>query len=313
MKKIITSFILALSLIACGQQNKEDQKIEKPRVKNEKLHVISSFSIISDMILEIAKDRVLVHNLIPLGTDPHEYEPVPEDIKFASSADVFFYNGLNLEGGEDGWFFKLMNTVKAPKELIVNTGQNIQAMYLDDAQKEVNPHVFIDPANGAKMARVIGEKLMELDLANHDFYKRNMEIYVGKIEILAKRYEEKLAQLKEEEKILVTSERAFQYLSNSYDLTEAYIWAIDTEENGSPAQIKNTIELVRKLQPKALFVESNVDTRPMQTISKETGVPIYKYPLYSDELGRQGKEAGSYLDYLNYNLEHITKGLSGKE
>lgn len=304
---------MALSLLACGQQNKENKKQEEPRAQNEKLHVISSFSIISDMVSEIARDRVVVHNLIPLGTDPHEYEPVPEDIKFASSADIFFYNGLNLEGGEDGWFFKLMNTVKAPKELIINTGQNIQPMYLDDAQTEVNPHVFIDPMNGAKMARIIGEKLMELDLANHDYYKRNMEVYVGKIEIQAKKYEEELAELEENERVLVTSERAFQYLSHSYDLKEVYIWAIDTEENGSPAQIKNTIESVKSLQAKALFVESNVDTRPMQTISKETGVPIYEYPLYSDELGRKDKEAATYLDYLKYNLEHIKKGLSGKE
>ena len=61
-----------------------------------------------------------------------------------------------------------------------------------------------------------------------------------------------------------------------------------------------------------LFIESNVDKRPMETVSKETGVPIYFPAIFSDELGKPGEEADTYLNYLKYNLKHIYKGLTGK-
>ena len=68
--------------------------------ENEKLKVVTSFTIIADMAREIGGDLVEVYNLVPSGTDPHEYEPLPNDIKAATDADILFYNGLNLEGGE---------------------------------------------------------------------------------------------------------------------------------------------------------------------------------------------------------------------
>src|SRR5699024_3925292 len=94
-----------------------------------------------------------------------------------------------------------------------------------------------------------------------------------------------------------------------YDLKEGFIWAVDTDENGSPDQIKKAIGFVKENNPPVLFVESNVDRRPMNTISEGTGVPIYKSPLYSDELGKPGQKAATYIDYLRYNLDLIYDGL----
>src|SRR5690625_7921400 len=96
----------------------------------------------------------------------------------------------------------------------------------------------------------------------------------------------------EEERILITSERAFQYLADRYGLKEGYIWSVDTEENGTPEQITSLIEFIKENEPPVLFVESNVDTRPMETVSKESGVAIFEDPLFSDEIGKQGEEIG---------------------
>lgn len=120
MKKLITglglSLLAIIMLAACGNNNDEGANANKngnnkETEENQKLKVVTSFTIIADMAREIGGDSVEVYNLVPSGTDPHEYEPLPDDIKAATDADVLFYNGLNLEGGKDGWFFKMVDAV----------------------------------------------------------------------------------------------------------------------------------------------------------------------------------------------------------
>lgn len=308
--RIILSFILVgLLLVSCQNQKKAKEDT------TDKVKVISSFSILTDILYQIGKDAIIVHNLAPVGTDPHEYQPVPEDMKFASNADLFVQNGLNLEGGKNGWFSKLVKSVNAEENRVIEASKNIEPLYIvgdkNSSDREVNPHSFISPVAGIEMAKTIGQALMSVDEANKEFYQKNLEEYIEKLVEMEKVFREKLAFLPKENKYFIASERAFQYFVTEYGLTEGYIWAVDTDENGSPDQIKDAINFVKKYQPPVLFMESNKDSRPMQTVSKETGVPIYSPAIYSDELGRPGEEADTYLTYLEYNLKHIYNGLSG--
>ncbi|MBO1914699.1 zinc ABC transporter substrate-binding protein, partial [Microvirga sp. 3-52] len=103
---------------------------------------VTSFTIIADMARQIGGDYVEVYNLVPSGTDPHEYEPLPNDIKAATDADILFYNGLNLEGGEHGWFMKMMHAVNQKEENIYSLNDRVEPQYLSsgDGEEEVNPH-----------------------------------------------------------------------------------------------------------------------------------------------------------------------------
>src|SRR5690625_1443043 len=105
-KKYVLLCITILSIIAlaaCG--NSEDNETTKETDSNEshsdKIQAVTSFTIIEDMVKEIGGDLVEVYNLVPTGTDPHEYDPLPDDIKAATDADILFYNGLNLERSEE--------------------------------------------------------------------------------------------------------------------------------------------------------------------------------------------------------------------
>src|SRR5690625_3953974 len=307
--QILFSFVLIGLLVSCQNNNKSKEDT------SGKVKVISSFSILTDILYQIGKDSILVHNLAPVGTDPHEYQPVPEDMKFASDADLFVSNGLNLEGGKNGWFSKLVQSVNADESRVIEASGNVEPMYIigdkKSSDREVNPHSFISPVNGIEMAKTIGQALMSVDEANKEYYQKNLDDYFAQLVEMEKKYRESFASIPEEDRYFIASERAFQYLVTEYGLTEGYIWAVDTDENGSPDQIKNAIGFVNKHQPPVLFIESNKDSRPMQTVSKETGVPIYSPAIYSDELGRPGEEADTYLTYLEYNLKHIYNGLSG--
>lgn len=306
------SFTLLLGLIllaACGKKEANENSGD-----NDAIKIVSTFTIITDMVEEIGGDKVQVHNLVPTGTDPHEYDPLPDDIKAATDADALFFNGLNLEGGDNGWFAKMLEAVGQDAENTFELTAGVEPAYLsssDGREEEMNPHAFIDPQVGLLMAENTRDALVAIDPENEDFYLDNAAGYMEKISAIANEYEEKIKEIPEENRILVTSERAYQYLAKSYGLKEGYIWAIDTEENGSPEQIKDVLHFIEENKPPVLFIETNVDERPMETVAAESGLEIFG-ELYSDEIGKKGEEIDSYVKFLQYNIDTIYEGLMGK-
>ncbi|MGO1468743.1 MAG: metal ABC transporter solute-binding protein, Zn/Mn family [Tissierella sp.] len=312
MKRFLKYFIVAsitlVLLTGCGKENNDSGG----KASDETLKVVTSFTIIQDIAREIGGDNLDIHNLVPTGTDPHEYEPLPKDIKKATDADILFYNGLNLEGGKNGWFFKMMDSVGQDEENIYSLTERVDAMYLsseDGTDEEINPHAFIDPAVGIKMAEDMRDALMEKDPDRKEDYEKKADEYIERLKDIDKDYEEKINDIEEKNRILITSERAYQYMADHYGLKEGYIWAIDTEENGSPEQIKSLIKFIDENDAPVLFVESNVDRRPMETVSNESGVQIVEKPIYSDEIGKPGEEVDTYVKYLNYNIKLIHDAL----
>ena len=321
------SLLALLMLAACGNDKDDgavtdkeagtDNKDKTEEVvtpdSDEKLKVVASFTIIADMAREIGGDFVEVYNMVPSGTDPHEYEPLPDDIKAATDADVLFYNGLNLEGGDHGWFFKMMDAVNQKDENIFSLTENVEPKYLsgdDGRDEEINPHAFIDPAVGVQMAEAMRDALVAKHPTNADAIKELGDAYVQRLQELDDEFAERVESIPEENRILVTSERAFQYLNDHYGLKEAFIWEIDTEENGSPKQIKDLVTYLKENNVPVLFMESNVDERPMETVSKESGIPIAEKRIYSDEIGNPGEEIDTYIKYLKYNMDLIHDELS---
>lgn len=308
MKKFIIIVLLVFTLLlsSCGGN---DNIIEA----NDKIRVVSSFTIISDMAEQIGGDLVDIYNLVPTGTDPHEYEPMPNDIKAATNADLLFYNGMNLEGGESGWFLKMIDSVNQDKEKVFALNEGVEPKYLkgeDGKDEEINPHSFLDPKVGIKMTENLRDALIKIDDKNKEVYEKNAKDYLGRLEKVDKKYSEVINGLAEEKRILVTSERAFQYMAESYGLREAYVWEIDTEELGTVEQIKNLIDLLNKEQAPVLFLESNVDPRALETVSKETGISIYEEKIYSDEIGKKGDLVDTYIKLLEHNIRILEDGLS---
>ncbi|MCO5249329.1 MAG: zinc ABC transporter substrate-binding protein [Chitinophagales bacterium] len=285
---------------------------EENLANDNRLLIVSSFSIISDIIQEIGGEKVLVYNLVPIGMAPHTYSPTPKDVKFAQNADIFFYNGLNLEGGKSGWVFKMIYALGFDTNKVFMACKDIPAMYLQDENnyKEVNPHAFISPRVGVQMAINIRDALVQSDKKDSVFYVVRAENYIRQLQNIEREYQEKLGSIPQKQRVFIASEQAFQYLANDYNLTEGYIWAIDTDKNGTPKQMMNIIDFIHQHTPHHLFVESNVDRRPMEAVSEATNIPIYQHPIYSDELGKPGQTADTYLKYLKYNLEQIYNGLT---
>ena len=158
-------------------------------------------------------------------------------------------------------------------------------------------------------AKNIAKQLSAKDPKNKDFYEANLKNYLEKLEALDKEAKQKFNNIPKEKKMIVTSEGCFKYFSKAYNVPSAYIWEINTEEEGTPDQIKALVEKLRKTKVPSLFVESSVDERPMQTVSKDTNIPIFE-KIFTDSVAEPGQNGDSYYNMMKWNLDKIAEGLS---
>lgn len=176
-------------------------------------------------------------------------------------------------------------------------------------QGKEDPHAWLNLENGIIYAKNIEKRLSQKDPANKNFYKKNLDKYVARLDKLDKEAKSKFNDIPKEKKLIVTSEGAFKYFSKAYDVPSEYIWEINTEEEGTPDQTKNLVQKLRKTKTPSLFVETSVDDRPMKTVSKDTGIPVSKHKLFTDSVAKKGKAGDSYYSMMKWNLDKIAEGL----
>ena len=309
MKKcrfLVLLLLAFVGLAACSSQKSSTDS------SSSKLNVVATNSIIADITKNIAGDKINLHSIVPVGQDPHEYEPLPEDVKKTSKADLIFYNGINLETGGNAWFTKLVeNAQKKENKDYYAVSEGVDVIYLEGQSEKgkEDPHAWLNLENGIIYAQNIAKRLIEKDPDNKATYEKNLKAYVEKLTALDKEAKEKFNNIPEEKKMIVTSEGCFKYFSKAYNVPSAYIWEINTEEEGTPDQIKSLVEKLRETKVPSLFVESSVDDRPMKTVSKDTNIPIHA-KIFTDSIADEGEEGDSYYSMMKYNLDKISEGLA---
>ena len=312
MKKLLVAALVVLGIAGCATGKENSSQTTSATAESKKLQVVTTNSIIYDMTKNIAGDLVDLHSIVPVGQDPHEYEPLPEDVQKVQKADLIFYNGINLENGGNAWFTKMVKNAKkeANKDYFA-VSDGVQVIYLEgqnEAGKE-DPHAWLNIENGIIYAKNIAKQLIAKDPKNKEAYEKNLKAYVEKLEALDKDAKARIAKIPEEKRLIVTSEGCFKYFSKAYDIPSAYIWEINTEEEGTPEQISKLVRQLRESKVPSLFVESSVDDRPMKTVSQETGKPIHS-TIFTDSIAEEGKDGDSYYSMMKWNLDKIIEGLS---
>src|SRR5699024_6723835 len=315
-KQFLGSFIISVLavfiLAACDSGNSNEGSASSEGEDAEKLQVVGDFTIMSDIAEKVGGDRVDVYNIIPQGNEPHDWDPSPDASKNTADTDVFFYFGWNLEvldSDSENWVYKLLYAVDKDKDddNVFALSDGIEQLELEtkEFERTPNPHAFNTPKNGITMAENARDAYRDIDADHKEEYEQNADEFIEELEGLDQQYEEKIGEISEEDRILVTSERSFQYVADQYDLEEGFIWERDGEHEGTPEQIKNTIEYVEDNEPNALLDEYTSDKRPMQTVADETGLTVAG-SLYSEDLGN----ADDFVAYLQHNLNTILDALT---
>ena len=268
-----------------------------------KFKVVTTFTIIQDMAQNVAGDAATVESITKPGAEIHDYEPTPKDIVKAQSADLVLWNGLNLER----WFEKFFQNVKDKPAVVVTEG--IEPMSINEGPYtgNPNPHAWMSPSNALIYIENIKNALVKYDPQNKETYEKNAALYAQKIKELDKPLREKLAQVPEAQRWLVTSEGAFSYLTRDYGFKEAYLWPINAEQQGTPQQVRKVIETVKANNIPVVFSESTISPKPAKQVAKETGAK-YGGVLYVDSLSNKNGPVPTYVDLLNTTVSTIAKG-----
>ena len=310
IKKLILT-VIPLALLLGGVLYFVNHHKSADQQSSNQLRVVTTNSILEDMVRQVAGDKVALHSIVARGVDPHEYEPKPTDISETTQADVIFHNGLNLETGGSGWFSKLIKTAhKKDREQVFEASDAVTPLYLTTNQSEQDPHAWLDLGNGIRYVETITAVLKAKDPKHANYYQERSDTYLAKLKKLDAAAKEKFLDIPEKQRLLVTSEGAFKYFSKAYHVIPAYIWEINTESQGTPEQMAEVLSKIKASEVKGLFVETSVSPKSMEQVSKETGLPIQS-KIFTDSLAKKGQMGDTYYDMMKWNLGKIYQGLSG--
>lgn len=295
-RKTLLNMILTSLLVLTGLANSAS-------ADEKKFKVVTTFTVIQDIAQNVAGDAAIVESITKVGAEIHEYDPTPKDITKALSADLVLWNGLNLEL----WFKRFFEDIKDVPSVVVTEGIDPMPIQEGSYKGNPNPHAWMSPTLALTYIENIRAAFVKYDPKNAEIYNKNAADYVAKIKALDAPLRERLAKIPESQRWLVTSEGAFSYLARDYNLKEAYLWPINAEQQGTPKQVKDLIDLVRANNIPVLFSESTISDKPAKQVSKETGAK-YGGVLYVDSLSTQDGPVPTYIDLLKVTVETIAKG-----
>ncbi|WP_279438722.1 metal ABC transporter substrate-binding protein [Actinobacillus equuli] len=265
--------------------------------------VVTTFTVIQDIAQNVAGDKAVVESITKPGAEIHDYQPTPKDIAKAQKADLILWNGMNLER----WFERFFENVKGKPAVVVTEGITPIAITEGEYKNLPNPHAWMSSANALQYIENIRAALVKYDPKNAESYNQNAKAYAEKVKAIAEPLRQRLSVIPEAQRWLVTSEGAFSYLAQDYQLKELYLWAINAEEQGSPQQVKKVIDGVKANNIPVVFSESTVSDKPAKQVAKETGA-LYGGVLYVDSLSTKDGAVPTYLDLLKVTISTIVDG-----
>ncbi|MCH7663057.1 MAG: zinc ABC transporter substrate-binding protein [Chloroflexi bacterium] len=267
-----------------------------------KLKVVATTSILADVVAEIGADLVDLNVLLPPGADAHTFQPTPGGIALVASADAIFINGLGLEA-----FLQNLLDNAGGGALVLSVSTGIEPLAL--AADELDPHVWLDPANVMLWADVIAAALSELDPENADGYRANADAYQAELRALDAWIQAQVAEIPVERRLLVSDHHAFGYFAARYgfEIVGAIIPGISTLAEPSARQMAALQDAIRESGAPAIFVSDVGNAVLAQRLADDTGVQTVL--AYIGALSGKDGPAATYIQLMRFNVEAIVRAL----
>jgi ABC-type Zn uptake system ZnuABC Zn-binding protein ZnuA len=259
----------------------------------------------------VGGDAVDVHQILQPNTDPHEYEPRPDDVIATSGAAVVFESGDGL----DEWMDKVVSQAGGDPRVVV-LGDAVPVRRAGERggaeSSTYDPHWWHDPRNAKAAVRAIRDALVRADPESKRVFERNAARYLARLRRLDRAVAACFARVPRSERELVTDHDAFGYFAGRYGLrvVGAVIPSQTTRAQPSAGDTADLIALVRRLHVHAIFPESSLSPRLAETVARESGATSDS-TLYGDTLGPDGSAGETYLGMEAANADAIVRGLTG--
>lgn len=273
-------------------------------VAKEKPLVVASASIFADMAENISGGLLDVRTIVPIGGDPHIYEPTPGDARLVARANLILKNGLTFEG----WLNELIEN-SGTRATVKTITAGITPIESDKYRNATDPHAWMDASLGLIYIENIKNALSELDPDNADIYEFNYLAYRRQLEGLDRQISAAVQSIPERQRVLITSHDAFRYYGKRYGIQVEAILGTSTDSEAQTSDILRLGKVIRENKVPALFIETTVNPKLLKQIASDNKV-VVGGQLYSDSIGDEGSPAPTYLKMLEYNTRTIVAALS---
>lgn len=311
LKSFIQLIVLGIgSVILLSACNSTTEEGAKGSDSNDSIQIITTISQIGEPIQIIGGDRVEVESLMGPGVDPHLYEATQGDITTLQNAEIVFYNGLHLEGN----MIEIFSKLKESKTTLA-LGESIdESRLLKDEEGAIDPHIWFDLDIWKDALDNATEVLKEHSPEDADYFEQNKQKYFAQIDELKAEATEKLSSIPDEQRVLVTAHDAFGYFGRMYDIEVVGLQGLSTEDEVGLSDIQSTVDLLIDKQVPSVFVESSINQNSIQAViegAAKQGLEVeLGGELFSDAMGEEGTEEGTYLGMYRHNVNTVYEGLT---
>jgi ABC-type Zn uptake system ZnuABC Zn-binding protein ZnuA len=310
--------LLALSFTACRAPSATPHTDEIPAFSparlnsGERLRVVATTSIVADVVQNIGGEMIDLTPLMPLGTDPHAFEPTPQNMAAIANSHVVFANGACLET----FLEPILQSAEAgDKIVLVSSGVALLQFGATGTQEQqdehggVDPHTWFDPGNVSVWVRNIEAALAALDPANAAKYKANADAYAAKLDELDSWIRTQTAQIPAANRKLVTDHTVFTYFAARYGFEQvgAVFPGYSTLASPSAKELASLEDAVHAQGVKAVFVGRTANATLAERLAQDTGIRLVF--VYTGSLGEAGSPGNTYLAMMRANVAAIVGAL----
>lgn len=270
------------------------------------IRVVVSFSILEEIVRRIGGGEVAVTSLIGPDSDPHVFEPNPDQARLLAKAQLFVVNGLRFEG----WLTRLTRSAQFGGVVVTATDgvAPITTTEPGQASSVPDPHAWQDPRNVIIYADNIARTLAAVDPAHAEAYRQRFQTYKAELKALDRRVRAELEKIPVEKRRVITSHDAFAYYGKAYGVTFLAAEGLSTDSEPSAKSLAELIRQIRREGTKALFLENISDPRLVEQLARDTGTTPGP-PLYSDALSGPNGPAPTYIRMIEYNTAALKSGM----
>lgn len=304
----ILCIVLGIPLSACQPA--------APAEPKSGLRVLAVESFIADMAQNVAGDRLTVDTLMPLGLDPHAFEPTPGDVARISDSTVLIINGAGFEE----WLDKVLanaggerSVIEAAAGLESRTARESEAV--ENAGEEHHsdhgdPHFWLDPISVIHYVENIRDGLTAADPEGKDIYARNAEAYIAKLTALDAEIRTQVETIPAEKRMIVTNHESFGYYADRYGFTivGTIVPSVSTNASPSAQQLARLVDHIRATGASAVFLETGSNANLAEQLASETGVKVIT-DLYTHSITAPDGAAPTYIEMLRQNTRTIVDAL----
>lgn len=303
--KIVFVLIIILSLSTLAMVA---SILQRDHQSPQAAEVVASFYPLAEFSSQvIGEDQVM--SIVPMGVEPHDYEPTAQDIIRVSNAKLLVYNG----NGFEPWIEDFLATEEGGSLKALNVSQYIDSLeHHDDRHdedehehgpNELDPHFWLDPLNAIKIINSIAAELKIIYPEKSAQIDENLAKYVSELSALHSEYQLGLSSCGQD--TIIVSHNAFSYLANRYDFEIISIAGISPESEPSAQKLAEISRIANQKEIRYIFFETLVSPKLSDTIATEIGAEtLVLNPL--ENLTKQEQLQGEdYLSIMRKNLFNL--------